>query len=198
MKLLYSVTSPFARKCKMTLIVTQLIDETELILTTFETDELRQANPLGKIPALIDGDKTFIDSPFICEYIDHKYTEKGHNSLFKKRTGQYFETQQLHVQADGITNAAVSTVMERRRDTEHSQYWLDRWQKAIQTTIKHADIEKLGHANDIHIGTLAMAASLGYLDFRLSDMNWREWNSGLATWFAEIEKQDWFIQTKPE
>ena len=197
MKLFYSETSPFARKCRMALKVTNLADKTEFVSTNFESPELRQANPLGKIPAFMDGETSLFDSALICEYIDHKYVENGGASLFKKRTGHYFETQLTHTRANGILDAAVSTVMERRRETEHSEYWLGRWKQAIETALKQIDVKQIGSADDIHIGTITTAAALGYLDFRLDDYNWRQWHSELADWLKNIESQSWFSETRP-
>ncbi|WP_018275694.1 glutathione S-transferase N-terminal domain-containing protein [Teredinibacter turnerae] len=67
MKLYMSHTSPFARKVRMTTRLTGLADQVEEICTTFESAELRERNPLGKIPALEASDITLFDSALICE-----------------------------------------------------------------------------------------------------------------------------------
>lgn len=198
MKLFYSITSPFARKVHMLLRVTGLIERTELVSTTFESEELRKLNPLGKIPALVDGDTTLFDSALICEYLDEIHQEEGNRSLFHCGRGDYFRVQSAHYLANGILDAAVLTVMERRRTSEQSAYWLERWQTAIRTGIETVDLGILGGADNLNIATLTTLSALGYLDFRLPDYDWRSWNPTLADWNAELATQDWYQATAPQ
>lgn len=197
MKLFMSHTSPFARKVRMFLRVSGLLEHTEEVATTFESDDLRQLNPLGKIPALVDAELTLFDSPLICEYLDEQYVEAGNYSLFNCDKENYFDVQSTHALTDGITDAAVLTVMELKRSTEKSPYWLDRWQKAMETGIRHIDLSAIGSQDELNIATLSTAACLGYLDFRLPDLGWRDWNPELATWFTSITEQAWYLETAP-
>ncbi len=195
MKLFYSLTSPYARKCHMVLLVTGLIEETELVLTDQFAEEFRRTNPLGKIPTLRDGDLTLCDSPLICEYLDDKASKNGVASLFSKSTAGYYQRQMLHVQANGILDAAVASVYENRRnDTQPSQFWLTRWQESLEATLKQLSPT----SENIHIGTLALMTALGYLDFRLDNLQWRNLNPALADWFAQYETEEWFNKTKPQ
>ena len=197
MRLYYSHTSPFARKVVALLHVTGLTDRCELALTTFESDELRRLNPLGKIPALEDGSVVLFDSTLICEYFDKKYVASGQPSLMHKDLEDYFTIQKLHYAANGITEAAIATVMEKRRETEKSEYWLKRWHTAIQTGVITTSANQLGDGHNLSIATLAFAACLGYLDFRLPELGWRAWNMPLAQWFADISDEVWFSRTAP-
>lgn len=197
MKLFYSQTSPFARKVAMFLHVTGLIDECEIVTTTFESDDLRAQNPLGKIPALATDDINLFESGLICEYLDELGYEKGTPSLFGSETSDYYKRQLEHLRADGITGAAVSTVMEMKRTTEKSDYWLERWNTAIEKGLASAQMDQLGDKDNVNIATLAMIACLGYLDFRLPHLNWRERHTALAQWFASFENEAWFKITAP-
>ncbi len=198
MQLFYSQTSPFARKCRMVsrLPGTSMAVE-EIAQDPFADDNYRKINPLGKVPALVDGDITLFDSPLICEYLDNKRVGLGGESIFRRDSADYFKAQLCHAHADGIIDAAVSIVMERRRDTEHSDFWLDRWFTSIETAVRNVQLDTLDTEDKPHIGTVATTAALGYLDFRLADKNWRPWNRPLATWFENISKQDWVIETQP-
>ena len=170
----------------------------EIAQDPFANDSFRQINPLGKVPALIDDDITLFDSPLICEYLDNKRTLLGSESIFRSAAINYFEAQLCHANADGIIDAAVSIVMERRRETEHSDFWLDRWFTSIESGIRTMQINSLGTGDIPHIGTIATTAALSYLDFRLTDTNWRSWNLDVATWFENISDQDWVKETKPQ
>jgi len=198
MKLFYSTTSPFARKVNMLLHYTGLIEQTELLATSFESEELREFNPLGKLPALVDGATRLFDSPLICEYLDEKYEESGKPSLFHCGKADYYHIQSAHALADGILDAAVATAMENRRDTEKSAYWLERWQKALQAGIRHANLRALGDTNQVNIATISTMAALGYLDFRLDHYNWRSWNSELADWQQQLAAETWVLATAPK
>lgn len=200
MKLFYSTTSPFARKVLMALHITGLIEKTELVLTNpLEDESLRQTNPLGKIPALVDYNLSLVDSPLICEYLDDLSVQAGNSSLFRKGEKDYYNIQLIHSQADGILDAAVAIVYENRRsDAEKSHYWLERWRRAITGTLAGLNIDALGDARLPHIGTLATVAALGYLDFRLPDLNWRIQHPNLATWFGALENSPWVKNTAPK
>ncbi|SMF52829.1 glutathione S-transferase [Alteromonadaceae bacterium Bs31] len=198
MQLFYSTTSPFARKVNIFLRLTGLINTTELVSTNFESEELRKLNPLGKIPALKDGELVLPDSTLICQYLDEQYVALGNDSLFHNGEEDYYQVQMAHTLANGILEAAVSTVMEKRRDTEHSIYWLGRWRAAMHTAIKNIDFEAITNGDNPNIATITTAAALGYLDFRLSsEHDWRKWNADLAGWFESIRFEDWFVDTTP-
>ena len=71
MKLYSNAASPFARKCRV--IAHELGLKLEEIRTLpMQDPEFRRINPLGKIPALmLDDGSVLIDSPVICEYLNH-------------------------------------------------------------------------------------------------------------------------------
>lgn len=196
MTLYYNRTSPFARKCWMVVEFASLHDQVELNITNPMADEsLRETNPLGKVPALKTPELTLFDSPIICEYLD---TLNDTTDLFKRNTPEYFQIQMAHVRANGVLEAAVASLMEKRRETEHSQLWLQRWQSSIEKTIRTQACDHLGSPDDVSIATISMAAALGYLDFRFAELNWREWNEDLAQWFENIAHCPWFIATIPQ
>ena len=197
MQLFYSQTSPFARKVNLLLHYTSLINECELVMTTFESDDLRAKNPLGKIPALVDGPFSLFESSLICEYLDDKHALSGAPSLYNRGIGAYYEQQKVNAYANGILDAAVATIMEIRRATEHSTYWLERWDTAIENALSAIDIKHAGTAEKPNIATFSLAAALGYLDFRLANLAWRAGHPELAAWFEKIEETEWFAKTAP-
>ncbi|MCR6652575.1 MAG: glutathione S-transferase N-terminal domain-containing protein [Cellvibrionaceae bacterium] len=198
MQLYYSTTSPFARKVYMLALAAKL-PGLELVRANPLADEtLRAINPLGKIPALVDGELTLIDSPLICEYLDDKSTALGNPGFFHNHQTDYYLLQRTHALADGVMDAAVATVMERRRaDSEQSSHWLKRWHLAIANGLTWLETQDLGSASHPHIGTFATVAALGYLDFRLPDLLWRNDHPTLARWYAGMEAVEWAATTKP-
>ncbi|MDY0250903.1 MAG: glutathione S-transferase family protein [Pseudomonas sp.] len=65
--------SPFVRKVRACLLEKQLDYTMELILPRNQPDWYYQINPLGRIPALRDGDFDICDSSIICSYLEQKY-----------------------------------------------------------------------------------------------------------------------------
>ena len=198
MKLFYSTTSPYARKCHIALYITERIQKTELVaINPFNDQSYRQINPLGKLPSFQHENQIFADSPLICEYLDSLYVSEGNPSIFNKGTDKYFFTQRLHGQADGILDAAVNTIMETRRETQHSDMWLERWRTSIQMSIENLNMDELIDSGDASIATITWASALGYLDFRLDNLGWRTWNKALADWLKRLENNTWYQATRP-
>lgn len=67
--------SPFVRKVRACLLEKQLDYSMELIIPRSQPDWYYQISPLGRIPALRDGDIDICDSAVICAYLDDKYPD---------------------------------------------------------------------------------------------------------------------------
>ena len=91
-----------------------LAERLEPVATTPETVEtdLSAANPLGRIPALITEEgETLYDSLAICEYFDH-LSGRG---LSPPPGAERWTVLRRHALGQGIIDAAVASVNERRR-----------------------------------------------------------------------------------
>lgn len=72
--ILYGVSlSPFVRKVRACLLEKQLDYSMELILPRNQPDWYYAINPLGRVPALRDGDVDVCDSSIICSYLEQKF-----------------------------------------------------------------------------------------------------------------------------
>jgi glutathione S-transferase len=190
MKLYYTNTSPYARKVRMVLIAKGLEDRLEQVFQNpFEENlSLTDANPLGKVPVLITDDDVTFDSSAICAYLDtlvpqsRLYPEGA--KIWPVLTGEAI--------ADGVIDAAFALVMERRRDAQQrSPMWLDRWQTSILRTVDALEIELARPSRwvgDLTIAQIALGAALGYLDFRLADIDWRAERPRLASWLQSFSE----------
>ena len=65
--------SPFVRKVLVYLTEKNIPFENEPVNPFAPPDNYREISPLGKIPALRDGDKTLADSSVICQYLERKH-----------------------------------------------------------------------------------------------------------------------------
>ena len=65
--------SPFVRKLRLCLAEKGLDYQLEIVLPFDQPQWFVKLNPLGRIPALKDGDLVLADSSVICQYIEDKY-----------------------------------------------------------------------------------------------------------------------------
>src|SRR3990167_6197423 len=68
--------SPFVRKVRLCLAEKDLDYALEIILPFGQPAWYRELNPLGRIPALKDGDFSLADSSVICQYLEDNYPER--------------------------------------------------------------------------------------------------------------------------
>ena len=73
---------PMSRAVTTHWMLTELDAEHEQIVVDFpagenNTPEYRAINPMGKIPALVDGDVVVTETAAICAYLADKFPEKG-------------------------------------------------------------------------------------------------------------------------
>lgn len=198
MKLHYSVTSPYARKVRVVIIEHEMEDEVELVKANSMAEGAPEIihNPLSKIPSLILGDGyALYDSPVICEYLDH---EAGGKWLLPKEGSRRWTVLRAQALGDGILDAALGLVMESRRpEEERSAMWQERWTGAIHRGVDQIAEEIAEDAKAFDLGRITYVCALGYLDFRLPDLDWRAPHPELADWYDEISARESFARTRP-
>lgn len=127
MRLLYSPTSPYARKVRVVAIEKGLADRIALVPVNplcDDTDELHCQNPLGKVPALVlDDGRAVVDSPVICEQLDALASEP---QLIPKEPDARIDAHTRQAVADGVADAAFNLIMEARRPDPQRSPQLDR------------------------------------------------------------------------
>ena len=89
--------------------------------------------------------------------------------------------------------------MESLRPAE--KQW-DKWSDVQLLKVRNAlDTLNDGYApspSALTIGEIAAGCALGWLDFRMPQLNWREGRDQLARWFAEFSKRPSMAQTAPK
>ena len=197
MKLRYSPTSPFARKVRITIHELGLGDRVELLVTDPWTDAaLRADNPLGKVPLLIlDDGEALYDSPVICEYLDSRAGGK----LFPPAGAARWRALKLQALGDGMAEATARRFVEGRRPVaEQSQAVINRQAEAIQAALGAAERVVAALAVDSPtIGEIAIAAALGYLEFRAPEEDFRTAQPKLSGWLARFGARASYAATRP-
>ena len=184
MKLHTNAASPFARKCRVVAHALDLKLE-EVRTLPMQEPEFRRVNPLGKIPALVlDDGSVLIDSPVICEYLNHTGGGKFFPgmSIWRHNSGRW-KALGLAALGDGIADAAVAWVIMGREATVPEAAR----QRQMQTVLAGLDaLERVKFAKDPTIGEISVACAIGYLEFRMPDLDWKATRPNLSAWYAKF------------
>ncbi len=198
MRLYCSKTSPYSRKVRIALIEQGIADQVEQVVADpFDPPpELLAANPMSKIPTLItDRGEALPDSNLILDYLQSRHG--GLAAL--PRGSRRWAALRLQRIADGITDAAVAIVIEKRRP-ESIVYtpFVDRQIQVIQRGLELLELEAAALARDpIGVVEISAAAALAYLDFRLPYVEWRTSSATLSDWHATLSQRPSMQQTAP-
>ena len=181
MKLHTNPATPFGRKCQI--IAHELGLKLEVVKTLpMQDPAFRRINPLGKIPALVleDGSVLF-DSPVICEYLNHlgggKFFPGG--SIWRSESGRW-KALGLQALGDGLADAAVAFIV-LGRENPPPENTRARQMAAIGATLDVLEGSKF--TDPPTIGEIAVACAIGYVAFRLPDLDWRTSRPKLAAWY---------------
>jgi glutathione S-transferase len=105
--------------------------------------------------------------------------------------------------ADGMQDAAVLIRLEGtlRREEQRSEAWVARQQRKIDDGLV-AMSQGLGSnpwcaGNRYTLADIAMGCALGYLDFRMPQLNWREPYPNLDKHLQKLSQRQSFIDTVP-
>ena len=198
MQLLGAGASPFVRKARVLMAEAGIDDVTYVEVSASPMggeDRVNLANPLGKIPALIRDDApTIYDSNVICRFLD----DHAQAGLYPQ--ARLWEVLTLEATADGIMEAAVGIVYEKRFRPE-ALWWPD-WHEAQMAKVDRAlgviEANWLSHLEgSLTMGQVAVACALGYLDLRHGDRDWRTDHPKLGAWYATFAARSSMVATAP-
>ena len=203
MKLRYHPISPFVRKVMVTALETGLAGRIEKIpssvLPTKPNEDVARENPLVKVPALTTDDgMALYDSPVICEYLDSLH---GVAKLFPTPGPQRWVALRQQALADGILEAAILGRYEALRPKELQwPDWTEGQMRKVRGGIAALEVET-GQGllrGPLTIGQISIGCALGYLDFRYTNLNWRNTAPGLGRWYADFAGRPSMRQTVPQ
>lgn len=200
MKLIASLTSPYVRKIRIVL-AEKKIDYDLVLDSPWEAgNKVATHNPLGKVPVLIlDDDSTLFDSRVIAEYLD---TVAPNNRLIPASGRERINVKRWEALADGVLDAAVAAFLESRRpDGERSPAWIERQRGKVTQTLQVMS-DELGdqpwcHGNNLSLADIAVGCALGYVSFRLGDIEWGGQYRNLADLHDKLMQRPAFAETAP-
>jgi glutathione S-transferase len=188
MKLYFSPTSPYVRKCLVTAHELGLTEHIQLLPSNAHPiardRKIIASNPLGKVPTFItDDEQVLYDSRVICEYLD----DLGKGALFPQGA-QRWQTLTLQSLGDGMLDAALLARYEQVARPE-AMRWSD-WQNGqldkIETSIAALEGMVAQLEGRVDIGTLTLGCAVWYLDLRFAELGWRGRYPAFAQWAAEF------------
>ena len=201
MKLIIAKPSPYARKARVALIEKGIEFETIVENPWLPDTRISGVNPLGKIPALVLDDGSVIhDSKVIVEYLE---TLNVPPALIPSSPSLRITHKQIEVIADGISDAVVLIRLEGTRPAaKQSADWVGRQRKKIEAGV--AELSRLLGEREwfteagFGLGDVTTGCTLGFLDFRFPEFDWRPSAPNLEQMFARLSARSSFAQTKPE
>jgi glutathione S-transferase len=170
--------------------LTAAVSTVRSVVAASEPNAVLQAdNPLSKIPTLVLDDGTpLYDSRVICEYLDALHSGP---TLCPRDGAERWTTLRRQALGDGFLDALLLWRQEKMRAPEQRfQALLTAFDSKATAALSvlEAEAGELGTA-PFAIGHISIGCALSYLDFRFSDLDWREGRSQLTAWHREFESR---------
>lgn len=200
MKLVASLTSPFARKVRIVLLEKRIDFQLEIDIPWESHSRVPEFNPLGKVPVLVfDDGHSLFDSRVIVEYLD---SISPVSRLIPQENRQAVAVRRWEALADGIADAAAAIFIEKKRlPTQQSPDWIDRQRQKIERGLL-AMADDLGDRNWCNgeaysLADIAVGCCLAYLELRFADISWRQQHTNLARLADRLAQRPAFADTAP-
>jgi glutathione S-transferase len=189
-KLFMVGASPYARKVLVLAAERGLLDKIEPVIANPHQRpvELVAANPLSKVPTLIDdGGSAHIDSLAICFYLD---TLGEKPALAPLEGPNRWPVMQRHALGHGIMDCSVTRRMESLRAPEPDRIaWMERQRQTTHRALDRFEAMVDTFIDNVELDTITLACALSYLDFRFPADRWRTDRLRLAEWHARFEQR---------
>ncbi len=197
MKLFMVGASPFVRKVRAAAVQVGVDDRIELQIANphQRPAELVAANPLSKVPTLVDeAGGVHTDSYAICDYLD----SLGSAPKLIPLNGDSRQTVLFrHALAHGIMECAVIRRVESLKAVETDRTeWMQRQRRTIERVLDRFETDDALDGPPT-LDRLTLGAALGFLDFRFPDDGWRDGRPRLTAWLTAFERIPAMAKTTP-
>lgn len=201
MKLYATPNSPYARKVRVVLAEKRIDCEVVMVPSLAAPDSPVPAhNPLGKVPTLVlDDGESLYDSVVIVGYLDGK-TPVAH--LIPQDNLERARVRRWEALADGVCDAAVAIVMERRRAADkQDETVIERQMLKVKRGLR-AMSQDMGDARwatgeQFTLADIAAGCALAYVGLRMPEISWREDYPNLARLYDQLMQRPSFRDSAP-
>jgi glutathione S-transferase len=197
MKLLYQTHSPYARKALVFAHEAGLATNIEVVhhetSPTLRNERVFAENPLGKVPVLVrPGLSPIFDSDVICAYLD---TLHDGPKLIPSAGEVRWQALRLQAVAQGLADAGIAVRWETARRPAALRYppLRDGYVEKLIASYDWLE-QELDVGSPIHVGHIAIATALSWLEFRELP-SFRENRPRLAAWIDEFESRPSMMAT---
>lgn len=198
-KLISATPSPYARKVRIALAEKDLPFELLTEVPWDSTTITPRYNPLEKLPILLlpDGSSVY-ESSYILQYLELKYPDVP---LLPDDVDDKLMARKLEVLCDGVCDAVVLTLFEKKRAGGGSPEWLARQRRKIEGGI--AEMARIvgsrtwAVGDRFGLGDIAVGTAVGYLSVRFQEMPWRSLYPDLALFSERLEQRSSFKNSVP-
>lgn len=204
MKLHWSPRSPYVRKVMACAIELGLAGRLEKVRTVVAMTkphlELMRENPLGRLPTLVtDEGMVLFDSVVICEYLDGLAAGNGNARLFPPAGPARIQALRWHALGDGMLDTCILWRNERDKPVERqTPDWLGNFEMKARNALDFLEGEAAAlDGAPLGIGQITIGCALGYLDFRFTDIHWRESRPAITAWYARFAERPSMKETQP-
>lgn len=185
MQLLYQTHSPFARKALVFALEAGLGELIEVVhhetSPTLKNEAVFARNPLGKVPVLLrPGLPPLFDSDVICAYLD---TLHGRAKLIPADGEARWRALTLQAVAQGLAEAGIAVRWESVRRPPELRFprLREGYEQKLISSYDWLEGE-LEAGSALHVGHIALATCLGWLEFRQLP-GFRPGRPRLAAWY---------------
>jgi glutathione S-transferase len=201
MKLYFNPASPYVRKVMVTAIETGLDGRIEQMPTAVTPVKPNPAvakdNPLMKVPTLVTDDGIALyDSRVICEYLDSQHAGA---KLIPAAGPDRWRVRRWEAMADGITDAGLLSRYETilRPEDKRSDEWTKGQLTKVNQGLDMAENDPALLSGPLNLGQIALACSIGWLEFRDVAGDIRKTRPRLAAWYEAFSRRPSMQATKP-
>jgi glutathione S-transferase len=191
MKLLYQTHSPYARKALVFAHEAGLARQIEVVhqetSPTRRNEHVVAENPLGKVPVLIrPGQPPIFDSDVICAFLDTLHSGR---KLIPQEGEARWHALRLQAVAQGLADAGIQVRWETVRRPPELRYpplrdgYFEKLIASYHWLERELDVD-----GPVHIGHIALATCLDWLEFRELP-GFRDGRPRIAAWFDEFAKR---------
>jgi glutathione S-transferase len=115
-------------------------------------------------------------------------------SIWRENTGRW-KALVLQALGDGISDAAVARMIESRQPSPNETQ-IAHHMRAVEAGLDALERSKFSEVPTI--GEISVACALGYINFRLPDLDWRTSRPKLAAWFEKFSNYPSMQATQPK
>ena len=182
-----SPASPFGRKVKIAATLLDLIDRIEVVEadTSIRTTAFASRTPSARSRPSCS--RTARRSTIRASSSNISTILRAGGSLFPSGWDRFSALRQQAL-ADGIMDAALVQVYETRWRAEDRREpkWVEHQAGKVTRGLAYAEMNLSAPTATIHVGHIAQACALGYLDLRFGG-SWRAAHPKLVAWLADFE-----------